>query len=105
MQIQAKERYGENVFLLTFQNLITETERTMRALAEWLGIEFDPILTLPTFNRFPIKANSSYKVTGHGVRRETMENWRTVFTEEQAEEIDAGTRDLQERVLEYASNV
>ena len=105
MQIQAKERYGDNVFLLTFENLITDTERTMRALAEWLGIEFDPILTFPTFNRFPIKANSSYKVTGHGVRRETLENWKNVFTDEQAQEIDAGTRDLQERVLEFAANV
>jgi hypothetical protein len=104
MQIQAKERYGDQVFLLTFENLVTETEQTMRAMAEWMGIEFDPILTLPTFNRFPIKANSSYRVAGHGVRRETLENWRSVFTDEQAEEIETGTRDLQERVHELASN-
>ena len=86
------------MFLLTFETLVTETERTMRALAEWLGIEFDPILTQPTFNRFLIKANSSYRVSGHGVRRETLENWRSVFTDEQGEAIDARTRDVYERV-------
>jgi len=101
LQIQTKERYGDQVFLLTFENLVTETERTMRAMAEWLEIEFDPILTQPTFNRFPIKANSSYKVGGHGVRREPLENWRSVFSEEEAKTIEDETRDLRERVAEF----
>jgi hypothetical protein len=98
LQIDAKERYGDRVFLLTFETLVTETEGTMRALAAWLGIRFDSILTEPTFNRFPIKANSSYPVDRHGVRREALENWRSVLTDEQAEIIDTCARDLYERV-------
>lgn len=75
----------------------------MRALATWLGIQFDPILTQPTFNRFPIKATSSFRVNGHGVLREPLENWRSVLSDEEAEIIDARTRDLYERVCALAA--
>jgi sulfotransferase family protein len=101
-QLQAKERYGERVFLLTFERLVTETEKTMSTVAAWLGIRFDPILTQPTFNRFPIKANSSFPVDGQGVLRAPLENWRRVLSDEQAEIIDGRTRDLYERICAVA---
>ena len=104
VQLAACNHYGpDRVFLLTFEQLITETEATMRALADWLEIEFDPILTEPTFNRFPIKANSSFVVESHGVLREPLENWRSVLTDEQSAQIDAQTRDLYSRACELAS--
>jgi hypothetical protein len=103
-QLAAYEQYGpDRAFLLTFEQLITETEATMQALADWLGIEFDPILTEPTFNRYPIKANSSFVVERHGVLREPLESWRSVLTDDQSSEIDAQTRDLYARVCELAS--
>ena len=34
----------------------------MRCLSEFLGVEFDDILLTPTFNKFPSKANMSFKV-------------------------------------------
>jgi hypothetical protein len=33
----------------------------MRYLTEFLGIDFDDILLVPTFNKFPIKANKAFK--------------------------------------------
>jgi hypothetical protein len=63
----------------------------MRKVADWLGIAFDPILLTPTFNRQPIKANSSFAVPDVGVQTVMRENWRKVFSEAEAAEIDRAT--------------
>lgn len=65
--IDAKQRYGERVLLISFEQLLGETASTMGRLAEFLGIEFTPALTTPTFNGLPIKANSSFRVERGGV--------------------------------------
>jgi hypothetical protein len=93
--IGRQRTYGaDRVAIVMFDRLITDTEATMRKLAAWLGVRFDPILLTPTFNREPIKANSSWKVDGHGILPQPLTNWRNVFTDEQAVEIDARTGDL-----------
>ncbi len=97
LQLDAKQRYGDRVFVLTFERLVTETERTMRALADWLGIRFEATLTEPTFNRIPTRANSSFQVNRPGVLPEALDNWRDVLSDEDAKTIDARTRDLYER--------
>jgi hypothetical protein len=104
-QLDAKERYGERVFLVMFDWLIDETDAVMRALAAWLGIAFDPILTMPTFNRCPIKANSSFAIAGSGVRREVREHWKTVLNEQQAAEIQRHTREMYERARARANAI
>ena len=65
--IDAKQRYGDRVFLISFERLLGETEATMGALAGFLGIDVTPELTTPTFNGMPIKANSSFRVERGGV--------------------------------------
>lgn len=60
--LRNRERYGERVRLLRFETLLSETEPTMRGLAEWLGLDFDPILLRPTFQTIDIGANSSDRV-------------------------------------------
>jgi hypothetical protein len=105
LQLDAKERYGERVFLVMFDWLIGETDAVMRALAAWLGIAFDPILTTPTFNRCPIKANSSFAIAGPGVRREVREHWKTVIDEEQAAVIRRHTREVYERARTLANAI
>ena len=59
-----KENYGDSVCLIKFEDLASKTEAVMRYLADFLGIEFDDILLVPTFNRFPIKVNTSFS-SGH----------------------------------------
>ncbi|MFN2638466.1 MAG: Obg family GTPase CgtA, partial [Gemmatimonadaceae bacterium] len=59
--IEAKERYGDRVLLITFERLLKELEPTMERIASFLGIDFDPTLLEPTFNGLPIKANSSFR--------------------------------------------
>jgi hypothetical protein len=57
-----KERYGDRFCLIRFKDLISKTEAVMRFLSEFLSIEFADILLSPTFNKFEIKANSSFKI-------------------------------------------
>ena len=104
-RLEALERYGPDcVFVITFSQLVAETESTMRAVADWLGIAYDPVLATPTFNRLPIKANSSFEVKDFGVIRRPLESWREFFTQEEADMIDEDTRGVYERVLKVSLN-
>lgn len=62
-----KARYGDCYRVVRFEDLVLDTATTMRLLAEWLGIAFDPILLLPTFNTIPTVANSSFSATSSGI--------------------------------------
>jgi hypothetical protein len=104
LQLEVKRRYGDRVFMLTYERLVTDTTGTMGALARWLGIDFDPILVEPTFNRAPIRASSTFPVARHGVLTEPLEHWRQVLDKAQAESIDAQTADLYERFSAHAGD-
>jgi Sulfotransferase family len=56
-----------SVAIVPFEALVGDTERTMRALARFLEIEFTDDLLAPTFNGRPTKANSSFPVEQAGV--------------------------------------
>jgi hypothetical protein len=97
----AKRERPEQVFLLTYESLVADPERAMRALADWLGIAWDPGLTCPTFNRLPTVPNSSYALTRTGVRTESLDRWRDVLDrsvvatiERRALDLDADVRAL-----------
>jgi hypothetical protein len=62
-----KEKYGDCVCLIQFKDLISKTEAVMRFLAAFLTIEFDDILLVPTFNKFPIKEDTAFKTERHGI--------------------------------------
>lgn len=102
-RLALKERLGEQMALISFENLVEETEGIMRGLARWLSIDYDARLLQPTFNRIPIKANSSFPTSRHGVLPETLEHWRGVLSRSDAELIDRTTADLYERARAAAS--
>ncbi|MEX0803109.1 MAG: sulfotransferase [Candidatus Binatia bacterium] len=65
--LRNKARYGDRAIILTFENLVGNTERTMRGLARELDIDYHPILLQPTFNGAAIQANSSFGIGQFGV--------------------------------------
>jgi hypothetical protein len=75
----AKREAPDGVLVLSFETLVAQPRATMQAVAEWLGIGWDPILETPTFNRLPTMANSSYDTAGTGVHAEQAERWRTAL--------------------------
>lgn len=76
--IQLKKQLPSNVFLVQFASLVTDPEGSMRRIADRLGLTWDPILLVPTFNGMPVASNSSFNPsTGIDVltlaRRESLE--------------------------------
>lgn len=99
--ITAKENYGDRVYIVGFEDLLVDTEKTMRSLASYLGIEFVPKLLTPTFNGFPIKADSSYSVKSHGVLRSPLLRHKVLLTAAEADKIYHQAQGLYEKVLQY----
>jgi hypothetical protein len=100
--LRNKKTYGERVCIIKFEDLIGETESVMRSLAEFLDIEFDPSLLIPTFNRFPIKANTSFESERYGIMKSTLARHKTL-SEEDLKAIDTLTGDEYEMVLNQAA--
>jgi hypothetical protein len=74
--VSAKEENPGRVFVLTYETLVTKPNDTVRRLAEWLGITWNPILLEPTFNRMATLANTSFEMAEEGVRTESLRRWR-----------------------------
>ena len=100
--LAAKAERPRSVFVLTYDALVRDPGQTMEAVAEWLGIEWSPILLEPTFNRLPTQPNSSFEMKGTGIHRESLERWRDVLAAETAAAIEAATADLNAAVRAIA---
>jgi hypothetical protein len=96
-----KERFGDRVCILTFEDLVGKTESVMRYLSKFLEIKFDDILLIPTFNKFPIKANTSFKAKKHGIINGTLKRYKTIPAED-LDLINHLTRDLHHQVGKLA---
>jgi hypothetical protein len=96
-----KERYGDRVCIIKFEDLVSKTEAVMRYLAEFLGIEFDDILLVPTFNKFPIKEHTRFKVENHGIVNSPLSKYRTL-SEQEFDTIERMTGETYPRVLNEA---
>ena len=95
--LRNKNRYGDRVCIIKFEDLVSKTKAVMRHLAEFLGIEFDDILLVPTFNKFPIKAHTSLKVENHGVVNSPLSGYKTL-SEQEFDTIERMTRETYSRV-------
>jgi hypothetical protein len=72
----AKRERRDTVLVIAYETLVQEPERVMRALAQWLGISWSKVLLAPTFNRLPVRPNSSYDIAGEHIHDEPLARWR-----------------------------
>ena len=100
--LAAKAEEPARVFALTYDRLVSEPEPAMRALANWLEIDWHPILLEPTFNRQPTVPNSSFRALDTGVRSESLERWREVLEPETVAKIEAEMLELDAAVRHAA---
>jgi Sulfotransferase family len=100
--LEAAERFGDRVLVLTYEALIGETEATMSRVAERIGISMSPLLLRPTFNRLPIRANSSDPVGRYGILPERARAYRDSLPGETVGQIEALAGDLYERAAALA---
>jgi hypothetical protein len=96
--IRNKQQYGDRVFLISFDTLLKDTPGVMRKLSDWIGLTWDDILTEPTFQRMPIKANTAFSTTQYGVIDAPLKRDKDV-SEADAKYIDEQAADLYRQVL------
>jgi len=96
-----KERYGDRVCILTFEDLVSKTESVMRHLAAFLEIKFDNTLLIPTFNKYPIKANTSFEAKQHGIINSTLNRYK-MLPQEELEFIETTSMELYRQVRNLA---
>ena len=96
--LRNKKLYGDCIRLLKFEDLVADTEAVMRYLAKFLGIEYEDILVVPTFNKSPIKAHTSFKAENHGILKGTQSRYKTL-TKSELDIIEEMTADIYSRVL------
>jgi Sulfotransferase family len=95
--LDARERYPDRVVVITYEELVQETEATMRRLADVIGISMSPILLEPTFNGRPIRANSSDSVRDYGVVADRTTAYRKTLELETIAQVQRLAGDLYER--------
>ncbi len=101
--LDARGRHGDRVLLLTYEQLVEETEQTMRRLAERIGIPWSPVLSTPTFNGRPTLANSTEPVERRGVLPERATAYRLSLDDATVEAIERAAGDLHHRVAGEAA--
>ena len=99
--LRNKERWEDKVVIIKFEDLVAKTKSVMRYLADFLELQFDNILLLPTFNKYPINANTSFDIEKSAILTGTLSRYRTLSTEE-LKIIDVLTKDQYQRVIDLA---
>ena len=100
--LRNKKTYGARVCIIRFEDLVGKTEAVMRSLSEFLDIEFNRHLLIPTFNGFPIKANTDFESVQHGIIKSTLARHKTL-SEEDVKTIENLTGNEYEMVLNQAA--
>lgn len=77
-----------------FEDLVQESEETMRRLAEWVGIDFHPSLVSPTRFGEGFVGNSHDGDTFHGVSTKNLGRWYERITEGDVGVIEFWLRDV-----------
>jgi hypothetical protein len=101
--IEAAERFGDRVVILTYEQLLEDPEAGVAGLAARIGIAPTPDLLVPTFNRLPIRANSSEAVERTGILPERGTAYRDVLERAEIRAIERQAGDLYERAAALGS--
>ena len=96
--LRNKEKYGERVCIVRFEDLVSKTGSVMSYMADFLGINFDNILLVPTFNKCPIRANTSFNAEQHGIVASTLSRYK-MLSEEELKIIEKMTEDIYSMIL------
>jgi hypothetical protein len=99
-----KGKKRREVKIVTFEKLLVETEETMRRIASWIGVEFRPELTRPTFNGRPIKANTSFSDVQTEVSTAPLDRAQGELSAEEVDYIEARAGELYRTMLKKAEN-
>ena len=66
-----KKNYGARVLIVSFDQLVNDTEKTMRKICDLIGLRYNACLNNPTLNGSVMWANSSFPVAAPGLSKDT----------------------------------
>jgi hypothetical protein len=101
--IEARRARPDRVQVVLYEDLVLRTEEVMSRLAGRLGIELLPTLLEPTFNGFPIRADSAFRVPEFGVIRDGIERGKEMLPAEVVRTIEQRSGDLYAEAGELAA--
>jgi hypothetical protein len=100
--LDAARQLGEQVIVVTYEQLVADTEATMSRLAERLGLTMSPVLLEPTFNGRPVRANSSDPIANYGIIPERSLAYQEVLDAETIAQIEELAGDLYAHAVEVS---
>lgn len=71
--IEAKEKFKDKLLIVDFDDLINDTEETMKKLCKNLKLEFHKTLNSPSFNGELIRSNSSFNSITGKIDKKTLD--------------------------------
>ena len=82
--IKFKEKYLKNIIIVKFDDLILNTESTMKKICQKININYEEVLLKPTFNGESIASDSSFKSTINIIDKSVLskKNNENIFSED-----------------------
>jgi hypothetical protein len=102
--LRNKERFGEQICIVRFEDLTGRTETLMRCVSKFLDIRFEDILLAPTFNKMPLKSIKVCKPEDHQEMSKAVSRNKDLAQEE-LKIIDEITGAVYEKVVERAATI
>jgi len=102
---QEKKRRPDRVLVILFDDLLGKTEATMRTICTRLGINFEDILTTPTFNSDPVEANTVFEPLKRGEVSSAPSQREILISEQAREYIDRACMPIYERAVRELAEV
>ncbi len=92
-------RNPDRVVVLRFDDLVKNTEASMRLICSRIGLDFHPALVTPTFNGEPIASNSLFAATEPGVMNHTPAQRESLLSDEERGYLNEHCMPLYERAM------
>jgi hypothetical protein len=93
--VKYADRYdGSRLMIVRYEDFAEDPEPSMRALCEWLGLKFEPILTRPTMMGVPWTNNSSFTDKPSGI--DPLPGRQSVLSDEEREYVDWALKPFQQ---------
>lgn len=85
-----KEELGNDVFVCRYEELVTEPERVVRSLTDFLGVPFLPemLTAYRTNDAIRHQTDTTHHETYEGITTRMIEEWKTHLTREQIAAIE-----------------
>jgi hypothetical protein len=97
--LQLKKKYGDRVLLLSFEEVLKQTEDETKRICSFLKIKWETTLLNPTFNTYPIKADTSFSASCHGLLFDALDRAK-FLTEKEIKTINKTCSKIHEEFLQ-----